>query len=106
MIDTSSLSEDLRSYLPLYLKAFNESGLNFPSTVRWVHDNGQESIAIQRLKDGGQFVPHQMVVAQLEADTQSVSASLGFGSHGPFHPGSFSQYVVINLQVSAFYAHH
>jgi len=74
-LDTSSIPEDLRPFLVLYLEAIFELPI---------------------LRDG-EVIPHEEIVAQLERETVSYSSTAGFyGS--TFSAKGFSQYVVINIK--------
>ncbi|CAG0915932.1 unnamed protein product [Notodromas monacha] len=114
IINTSEISDDLRSYLPLYLKCVKETGLKLPSKVSWLRDDdapkqpcleqcpsGQPlaGASMDVICDSFRIVPHETVVTQLNIDTQVASAGLGIESKNAFSPGAFSQYAVFNVQV-------
>nr|CAD7417578.1 unnamed protein product [Timema cristinae] len=77
LLNTSGLSTALRPYLPLFL----ESLLELP------------------ILRGDTLVPYEQVVAQLETDTISVSASIGLENSSRFHCGAFSHTAVLMLQL-------
>jgi hypothetical protein len=96
-IDTSAMDPGARTYLPLYLEAITECPLRYPPGIRWC---GKDSPDIKVDADGYQIVPYELVVSQIEADTQALSAYLGVGGGGVFYAGYFSNYAVFYCQVS------
>jgi Zn-dependent M16 (insulinase) family peptidase len=97
-IDTSAMDPGARTYLPLYLEAITECPLRYPPGIRWC---GKDSPDIKVDADGYQIVPYELVVSQIEADTQALSAYLGVGGGGVFYAGYFSNYAVFYCQVEA-----
>jgi len=77
VLDTSSLTEELRMYLPLYLEAMQESPI---------------------LRDG-KLIPHETVVAEFEEDTVQSTFSIGVGEGQHFQCQAYSQTVYIAIQV-------
>jgi len=76
VVDTSSLPDGLRMYLPLFAELFFE---------------------LPMVKDGA-VVPYEEVVMQLEADTLSYQADVGEGG-GRFAPSSYSSLFTIQLKM-------
>ncbi|XP_060071887.1 uncharacterized protein C05D11.1-like isoform X2 [Ylistrum balloti] len=77
LLDSSSVSRDLRLYLPLLCQVVFESPI---------------------LRDG-ELVSHEEIVKQLEADMLSYGASLGAISTGTFSCGAYPQVVHFQLQL-------
>lgn len=77
LLDSSDLPSELRPYLPLLLETMLES-------------------PVQR---GDELVPYETVVSELEADTLSVSTSIGLEAVSRFSCGPFGQTAMLALQV-------
>ena len=81
-VDVSKLSKTIRAYLPLYMSAI------FTCPVS---------------RDGGMtIIPHETLVADLEAHTVEHSGSVGL-SGSTFSPGNFSSYVHLFFKVCPFF---
>lgn len=79
LLDTSTVPQELRLYLPLLLETLLES-------------------SIQR---GDTLVPYEQVVAELNADTVAVAQNLGLGHLGRFKCGTYSHTAMVSMQVEA-----
>ena len=79
LLNTDSVPDRLKPYLPLFLELLTES----PVLV------------------DGELMPYENVVARLADDTVTLSTSLGVSGGSRFLPGSFAQYASLYLQVRA-----
>lgn len=77
LMDSSSVDESLRLYLPLLLELLQESPI----------------------KREDEIIPYEDVVSQLEADTVSTVFRVGLDSDSRFQAGPFSSTVSLLLQV-------
>ena len=77
-MDTSNVSEDLRSYIPLLL----------------------ESILVCPVNRNGKLIPYEEIVAELESDTIGVKSGLGLENSCRFSCGTFSQAANVMIQVN------
>nr|XP_042906689.1 uncharacterized protein C05D11.1 isoform X2 [Parasteatoda tepidariorum] len=77
MMDTNDLPQDLRLYLPLFVELLDECPI----------------------KRNGEIIPYQDVVTELEKDTISISANLGF-NYQRFFCGTYAQLICLELMVA------
>lgn len=77
LLDSSSVDDNLRPYLPLLLDLLQESPV----------------------KRGNDIVPYQEIVAQLEEDTVATVFRVGLDSSSRFQAGPFSSTISVILQV-------
>lgn len=77
-MDTSSITREYRKYIPLLLEVIMESPV----------------------KRDGRLIPHEEVVAELEADTIEISTQIGFINGSRFSCGAYSHTVNLMLQVN------
>ena len=96
MLDTRVLSKDLLLYVPLYLEMLYESPV--------MRGGGEGGVGVEVGGDDLcplvlELIPYETVVKELEADTISTSAGMGY--HGRrFCPGRFSQAAFLDIKVS------
>lgn len=76
-VNTSDVSDELRSYFTLYSELITESPIR---------------------KEDGTFMPYEEVVAALESDTISLSTTLGLDARSAFSCGSYSQTAILMLK--------
>ncbi|CAG0916251.1 unnamed protein product [Notodromas monacha] len=98
-LDTTNLDPGLRLYLLLYLALIGESALLLPPGFEWhgVRDSSDRPIVLQ--PDGSTLVPYEIVVKQIETDTEGVGAHLGLSAGGSFSAGIFANYVMFFAKV-------
>jgi len=85
-MDTSSLNREYRKYVPLLLEVIAEE--------------------CGPLRRDDRLIPYEEVVAELEADTVSVSTHIGFnGGSGRYSCGIYSNNVYLMLQVMQILSH-
>ncbi|KAF7998270.1 hypothetical protein HCN44_009668 [Aphidius gifuensis] len=77
VMDTSSLSKNLRPYLPLILEAIGEC-------------------PIER---DGKLIPYEDIVAEIESDTIAVGTKTGFDNTSRYSCGIFSHNITLILQI-------
>lgn len=78
LMDSASLPADLRPYLSLLIEAFMELPIS----------------------ENGKLVPYEDVVAELERDTVSSSATMGVSGGSRFFCGSYSTTAYLSIQVN------